>query len=184
MARRVLRVERSVFIARPDWEVFTFVADAENEVLWRPKVLHVRKTYAGPMGLGAAYWCVVKGLLGRRTGIIRVTAYEPDRFVAFSGSFDGGAQPTDFYRVAPEGAGGARARGARDAARAHGGAVRRPLEREARPRTGGQSGAPEASAGRPGADGCDHRRGVGGGEVGGVGGPTAAGWMRPLRLRL
>ena len=105
MARRVLRVERSVSIARPDWEVFTFLADAENDVLWRPKVLHVRKTYAGPMGLGAAYWRVDKGLLGRKTGIVRVTAYEPDRVVAFSGSFDGGAQPTDAYQVTPDGAG-------------------------------------------------------------------------------
>ncbi len=105
MPRRVLRVERSVLIARPDWEVFTFLADAENEVLWRPHVLHVRKTHAGPMGMGAAYWCVAKGLLGRKTGIIRVTAYEPDRLVAFSGSFDGGAQPTDAYRVTPEGVG-------------------------------------------------------------------------------
>ena len=105
MARRVLRVERSATIARPDWEVFTFLADAENEVLWRPNVLYVRKTYTGPMGLGAAYWCVVKGLLGRKTGIIRVTGYEPDRLVTFSGSFDGGAQPTDAYRVTPDGAG-------------------------------------------------------------------------------
>ncbi|MDE2765870.1 MAG: SRPBCC family protein [Chloroflexota bacterium] len=101
MPRRVLRVERSVSIARPDWEVFTFLADAENEVLWRPKVLHVRKTYAGPMGLGAAYWRVDKGLLGRKTGIVRVTAYEADRAVTFAGSFDGGAQPTDEYRVTP-----------------------------------------------------------------------------------
>ena len=114
MPRRVLRVERSVVVARPDWEVFTFLANAENEVLWRPNVLHVRKTYAGPMGLGAAYWCVLKGILGRKTGIIRVIAYEPDRLVVFSGSFEGGWQPTDAYRVSPAGA-GARVHAVREA---------------------------------------------------------------------
>ena len=101
MARRdvVLNVEHSVVIERPDWEVFTFIANAENEVLWRPRALYVRKTYYGPMGLGATYWYVAKRLCGRTTGIIRVSEYEPDRAVTYDGSFEGGMQPQDGYRL-------------------------------------------------------------------------------------
>ena len=103
MARRavVLKVEHSVLIERPDWEVFTFIANAENEVLWRSRALYVRKTYDGPMGLGATYWYVVKKLFGRSTGIIRVAEYEPDRAVTYFGSFEGGIQPQDGYRLEP-----------------------------------------------------------------------------------
>ena len=93
-----VRVERSVVVARPDWEVFTFVADAENDVLWRPRAIYVRKTYQGPMGLGATYWYVSHRRCGRRTGILRVVAYETDSHVAYEGSFDGGVQPRDSYR--------------------------------------------------------------------------------------
>ena len=90
-------VSRSVLIRRPDWEVFTFVADAENDVLWRPRALYVRKTYEGGMGLGATYWYVSRTLMGRKTGILRVVAYEPDTRVAYEGSFAGGVQPRDAY---------------------------------------------------------------------------------------
>ena len=93
-----VRVERSVVVTRPDWEVFTFVADAENDVLWRARSLYVRKAYQGPMGLGATYWYVSHRRWGRRTGILRVVAYEPDSHVAYEGSFDGGVQPRDSYR--------------------------------------------------------------------------------------
>ena len=96
-----VRAERSVVVARPDWEVFTFVADAENDVLWRLRAVYVRKTYQGPMGLGATYWYVSHRLCGRRTGILRVVAYETDRHVAYEGSFDGGLQPHDSYRFEP-----------------------------------------------------------------------------------
>ncbi len=94
-----VRVEQRVVIARPAWEVFTFVANAENEVLWRPRALYVRKTYDGPMGLDATYWYVARRFAGRSTGLLRVTAYEPDTLVTFAGSFDGGRQPTDTYGI-------------------------------------------------------------------------------------
>lgn len=103
MAKRdsVIKVEHSVVIERPDWEVFTFIANAENEVLWRPRALYVRKTYYGPMGPGATYWYVARRFLGRTTGIIRVIEYEPDRAVTYQGSFEGGVQPEDAYRLEP-----------------------------------------------------------------------------------
>lgn len=93
-------VEHSVTIRRPDWEIFTFLANPENDVLWRPATLLVRRTNEGPLGLGGRYWYVVHGFpFGRSTGLVSVTAYLPDRRVEFAGSFDSGVQSRVSYEL-------------------------------------------------------------------------------------
>lgn len=96
-----ITVRGAVVVRRPAWEVFTFIADAENEVLWRPRTLYVRKAYRGSLGLGATYWYVGRRFLGRTTGIIRVTEYEPDKAVTYEGSVEGSVQPEDRYVLEP-----------------------------------------------------------------------------------
>lgn len=93
-------VEHEVTISRPDWEVFTFLANPENDVLWRPATLLVRRTNEGPLGLGGRYWYVVHGFpFGRSTGLVSVTTYVPDRHVEFAGSFDSGVQSRMSYEL-------------------------------------------------------------------------------------
>jgi uncharacterized protein YndB with AHSA1/START domain len=93
--------EHSVSIRRPIGEVFAFVADGENAKRWRPGVLDVQ--HQSGDGLGAIYRQGVKGPGGRRIPAdYEVTAYEPDRRIAFR-AIAGPVRPTGEYRFASEG---------------------------------------------------------------------------------
>lgn len=95
--------EHSVSIRRPVGEVFTFVADGENAISWRPGVLDVR--HESGEGVGAIYRQGVKGPGGRRIAAdYEVTAFEPDRLIAFR-AIAGPVRPTGEYRFSPEGDG-------------------------------------------------------------------------------
>jgi uncharacterized protein YndB with AHSA1/START domain len=95
--------EHSVSIRRPVSDVFTFVADGENAMRWRPGVLDVRRESGE--GLGAVYRQGVKGPGGRRIAAdYEVTAFEPDRRIAFR-AIAGPVRPTGEYRFSPEGDG-------------------------------------------------------------------------------
>ena len=84
MAKRVA-ASGSVLIARPVGEVFAFFADAENDPAWRPGVKSIRRL--GEPGVGAEYEQSVAGPGGRSVSAnVRVTAFEPDRRVAFEGT--------------------------------------------------------------------------------------------------
>jgi uncharacterized protein YndB with AHSA1/START domain len=84
--------EREVTIARPVAEVFAFVADGLNAPRWRPGVLDISLTSG--TGLGAVYKQGVKGPAGRRIDAdYRVTAYEPNRRLAFE-AIAGPVRPT------------------------------------------------------------------------------------------
>ena len=72
----------SVIIRRPVADVFAFVADGENAPQWRPGVLDIQRVSG--QGQGAVYRQGVKGPGGRRIAAdYEVTAYEPDRRLAF-----------------------------------------------------------------------------------------------------
>ena len=49
----------TITIARPVGDVFAFLADAENDKLWRPGVVEIART--GGQGVGTTYHQVVSG---------------------------------------------------------------------------------------------------------------------------
>jgi hypothetical protein len=54
------RFEGAVVIERPIEEVFAFVADGENDLKFSPRVLEMRKSTDGPIGVGTVYESTVK----------------------------------------------------------------------------------------------------------------------------
>ena len=100
----MVKVELEIIVNRPDWEVFTFLANPENDVLWRSHTTIVRRTNDGPLGPGSGYWYVTQVFPFRRTtGLWSVTSYSPDREVAFSGSFESGMQLRTGYVLSAAG---------------------------------------------------------------------------------
>jgi carbon monoxide dehydrogenase subunit G len=88
--------ENSIVIEKPRSEVFAFVANHENDKLWRPGVLDIER--ASGEGRGAIYRQGVKGPMGRRIPAdIEVTAYEEGSHVAFR-TLGGPVQPEGSYR--------------------------------------------------------------------------------------
>lgn len=76
----MLTVERALVINRPIEQVFTFVANFENEPQYNPSLLSMRKTSPGTIGLGTTWQEVVK-LAGTHNRT--VTVYEPNQTLAY-----------------------------------------------------------------------------------------------------
>jgi len=75
----VIRVEVTFMIDRPVEQVFAFLGDLENNMMWRPGQIEAKKVSAGPIGVGTTYR-MVNSVLGRRLdGEAEVTEYEPNR---------------------------------------------------------------------------------------------------------
>jgi uncharacterized membrane protein len=86
----------SVVINRPLGEVFSFVADGETAMKWRPGVQDVK--HLSGEGVGAVYRQGVKGPGGRRIAAdYEVTAFEPNRRIAFK-AIAGPVRPSGEYR--------------------------------------------------------------------------------------
>jgi uncharacterized membrane protein len=86
----------SVVIDRPVEEVFSFVADGETAMKWRPGVLDVK--HLSGEAVGAVYRQGVKGPGGRRIAAdYEVTAFEPHRLIAFK-AIAGPVRPRGEYR--------------------------------------------------------------------------------------
>lgn len=78
-----MEVVRSIEIARPIDEVFSFVADAGNHPRWRPKIISsVQLTGTGP-GPGARYQVTTRPLPGRPPagGTAECVGWEPPQRV-------------------------------------------------------------------------------------------------------
>jgi uncharacterized membrane protein len=87
----------SVTINRSASEVFAFVADGENAPRWRSGVLDIQRVSG--QGVGAVYRQGVRGPAGRRIAAdYEVTAYEPDRLMAFK-TIGGPVRPTGEFRL-------------------------------------------------------------------------------------
>lgn len=85
----------SVVVSRSVGEVFAFFADAENDREWRPGVKSIRRL--GALGVGTEYEQTVAGPGGRSISAnLRVTAFEPDRRVAFEAT-SGPVRPRGEY---------------------------------------------------------------------------------------
>jgi carbon monoxide dehydrogenase subunit G len=54
------RFEATTVVARPIEEVFTFLANGENDVKFSPRVQEIRKTTDGPIGVGTRFASTVK----------------------------------------------------------------------------------------------------------------------------
>ncbi|WP_334170625.1 SRPBCC family protein [Sinomonas sp.] len=94
MTKRVA-ASGSVVIALPLSEVFAFFADAENDPTWRSGVKSIRRI--GDLGFGAEYEQSVAGPGGRSISAnLRVTAFEPEKRVAFEAT-SGPVRPQGEY---------------------------------------------------------------------------------------
>jgi len=87
----------SVTINRSASALFAFVADGENAPRWRSGVLDIQRVSGH--GVGAVYRQGVRGPAGRRiTADYEVTAYQPDRLMAFK-TIAGPVRPTGEFRL-------------------------------------------------------------------------------------
>ena len=96
-ARHQVTIQRSV------GEVFAFIADGLNGPKWRPGIADI--ALVSGSGVGATYKQGVKGPGGRRVDAdYRVTAYEPNRRLAFE-AIAGPIRPTGEYLLEEAGGG-------------------------------------------------------------------------------
>jgi uncharacterized membrane protein len=79
------KIEVSTMIKRPVDEVFAVVSNSENAPRWNPASIEVKKTSAGPIGVGTT-WRGVSNLLGQRLeSLSEIVEYEPNRRIALKG---------------------------------------------------------------------------------------------------
>jgi carbon monoxide dehydrogenase subunit G len=91
--------ENSVTIARPPADVFAFLADAENDLKWRPGVLDM--TRVSGEGVGTRYRQGVKGPMGRRVSAdIEITEHRPPEVIGFR-ALEGPVHPEGRYEISP-----------------------------------------------------------------------------------
>jgi carbon monoxide dehydrogenase subunit G len=91
----VLEASRSIIISRPVADVFSFLANAENDKQWRPGVIEITKTSG--QGVGTTYRQIVRGPGGRRIDAdVEITELVPDQHIAFK-TTKGPVRPTGSY---------------------------------------------------------------------------------------
>jgi uncharacterized protein YndB with AHSA1/START domain len=94
----------SVTIARPVSDVFSFLADAENDKQWRSGVIELRRVSGE--GVGTRYHQVVSGPGGRKVNAdIEITELTPGRHIAFH-TTTGPVRPAGSYELATTADGG------------------------------------------------------------------------------
>jgi len=80
------RIEASVVINRPVEEVFEFVTNPKNDLLWQSGVLESEQTSEGPMGVGTTLRSASQFVGRRMEGTAEVTEYEPNRKIKYKGT--------------------------------------------------------------------------------------------------
>jgi len=85
-----------VAINRPIAQVFAFVANAETAPQWREDVVDVRRTTAGPIGVGTTYQALRPHHSEPAASILEITEYEPNKKVSFE-NIAGPVQFRDSY---------------------------------------------------------------------------------------
>jgi len=89
--------ELSIVVNRPTDEVFTYLANLENDAQWRREWVDARQTSDSPPGLGATF-LLVGELLGRRNEVVYETIeYEPHKRAAWK--TESGPLPMTFRRT-------------------------------------------------------------------------------------
>jgi len=90
-------VELSIVINKPTEEVFTYLANLENDLKWRREWVEAKNTSESPLGLGTTF-LLVGELLGRRMETVYETIeYEPNRMSAWKAV--SGPLPLTFRRT-------------------------------------------------------------------------------------
>lgn len=79
-----MRVERTISIARPPAEVFSYIADVRNDPSWHTDVLEVRSS-TDVVGLGTVFDVKVKPSMGVSEGSMTVSRFEPGRLIEYQG---------------------------------------------------------------------------------------------------
>jgi uncharacterized protein YndB with AHSA1/START domain len=98
-----MRVERSISIARPPAEVFSYILDVRNDPSWHTDVLDVRAS-TDLVGVGTVFDVRVKPSMGVSEGTMTVSRLEPGRLVEFQGRM-GKMAPTVTNICEPDGQG-------------------------------------------------------------------------------
>ncbi len=100
------RFGATVVIDRPIEEVFAFLADGENDPKFSPRVLEIRKTTAGPPGVGTVYASTVKDVGVKTQREFRLTEFEPPTKIRWSEtSKNAVTAPEGGYDLQPAGEG-------------------------------------------------------------------------------
>ena len=98
-----MRVERTISIARPPAEVFSYMADVRNDPSWHTDVLEVRSS-TDVVGLGTVFDVKVKPSMGVSEGSMTVSRFEPGTLIEYQGRM-GKMAPTVTNICEPEGQG-------------------------------------------------------------------------------
>lgn len=78
-----MQIEKRIKIERPNAQVFAFVSNPGNNVLWQPEVIEHKMLSDGPMELGSKMRHV-SIFMGRRIEVnIDITEFVPNQKIAF-----------------------------------------------------------------------------------------------------
>jgi uncharacterized protein YndB with AHSA1/START domain len=99
----VVRVERSVSIARPPADVFRFVSDIRNDPQWHTDVLEAKPSTEA-IGKGTVFEVRVKPSMGVSGGTMTVAEFDPPKGLVFQGRM-GKMEPRVTYTFVPEASG-------------------------------------------------------------------------------
>jgi uncharacterized protein YndB with AHSA1/START domain len=100
------RFDATVVIDRPIEEVFTFLAEGENDPKFSPRVLEIAKTTDGPTGVGTVYASTVKDAGVKTKREFKLTEFEPPTRIRWTEiSKNMITVPEGGYDLAPEGGG-------------------------------------------------------------------------------
>ena len=70
------RFEGTTVIDRPIEDVFAFLSDGTNDPKFSPRVLEIRKTTDGPVGVGTVYASTVKDAGVKTSREFEITEFE------------------------------------------------------------------------------------------------------------
>lgn len=103
----MIRISKSVDVARPVEDVFAYLADFTNTAEWDPGVLRAEKTSAGEVG-PASTFRLITDFKGREIPVdYEIASYDPPNRLVFVGDgkrFEG----TDDIQLSPAGEDGTR----------------------------------------------------------------------------
>ena len=100
------RFEATTVIDRPIEEVFTFLADGENDPKFSPRVLEIAKTTDGPPGVGTVYASTVKDAGMKTKREFRLTEFQAPTRIRWAEQSKNLITATEGgYDLAPEGGG-------------------------------------------------------------------------------
>jgi uncharacterized protein YndB with AHSA1/START domain len=99
----MVKAERTVVIDRPIQQVFAYVTDQTNTPSWQAGLVEVRRTTAGPIGLGTKH-TLVRNFMGRRMEADNeYVAYEANKLVTFRTTSGPPLTASYLFEIAPSG---------------------------------------------------------------------------------